>query len=203
MMAQRLARLSLPGWHHHFSTFVTPRSSPKAEHLHEAMTLVRALASPLCGGVSIDMRLNTNDKITSERVRGVTKLPYSIGKPIRLAVFARGDLAVVAKDAGADLVGAEDLVERILEGRIDFQRCLATPDMMPVLAKVARPLGQKGLMPSPRRGTVVTDVAEAVARVKGGEREFLAGLRVGILSTPIGKLDLPSEHLCANALQLM
>ena len=154
---------------------------------------------------SIDITINLNiDKSRSEeRIRGTALLPYGTGKSVRVAVFARDELADAAREAGADVVGAEDLVEEIMGGRLDFERAFATPDVMPVLAKAARKLGPKGLMPNPKRGTVITDVGDAVRRSKGGEVIFKVPPKHAMVHSSIGRVSFPTEHLRANALALV
>ena len=129
-------------------------ASPQVRvHVGEALTFVRALDfARMEASVNVVIKLNVESKRTDERVRGMAFLPHGRGKTVRVAVFARGALADEATDAGADLVGAEDLIEQVLQGNIDFDRCLATPDMLPALAKAARILGPRGLMPNPKRG---------------------------------------------------
>ena len=175
----------------------------RGTHLDDALRLVRACASArFAESIDLAIRLNVDTKRSDERVRGTVLLPHGTGRTVRVAVFARGDLADAARAAGADIVGAEDLVDEVIKGRLDFSRCLATPDMMPTLAKAARALGPKGLMPNPKRGTVVTDVAEAIARAKGGEIEFRAQ-KEGLVHAAIGRVHFPPEHLRENALQLL
>ena len=160
----------------HFSTMVnleTPKVRQKREeHLGAALRIVKAYATgPFDESVDIAIKLNVDAKRSDEpRVRGTAELPHGTGRTVRVAVFARGDLADEARAAGADVVGAEDLVEEVIQGRLDFERCLATPEVLPVLARAARVLGPRNLMPNPKRGTVTTAVgADAVRRAKGGE----------------------------------
>lgn len=166
----------------------------------QALWLAKAGANPrFVESVALDVILNVDAKRSDERVRGSIVLPHSTGKSPAIAVFARGEQAQLALKAGADQVGAEELVEEVVEGKINFQRCFATPEMMPLLAQAARILGPKGLMPSPKRGTVVMDVAEAVKQAKAGEIVFKAEKK-GIINNMIGKIDFPLEVLCDNAL---
>jgi len=141
-------------------------------------------------------------KRSDERVRGSVVLPHGTGKSIRVAVFARGDLASEARAAGAEVVGAEELVEEVVRGRLDFEKVLATPDVLPALAKAARTLGPKGLMPNPKRGTVTTEIGDAVVRAKGGEVDFRAQ-RTGIVLASIGRVEFANEHLRNNALTFL
>jgi large subunit ribosomal protein L1 len=127
----------------------------------------------------------------------VIALPHGTGKPLRVAVFAKGDKAEAAKAAGADLVGAEDLAEQVQAGTIDFDRCIATPDMMGVVGRLGKVLGPRGLMPNPKLGTVTPDVAKAVKAVKGGQIEFRAE-KAGIVHAGIGKASFAEDALVAN-----
>lgn len=173
-------------------------SERRRDHCLEALRLVRAGASPrFVDSVNISVRLNVDTKRSDERVRGSVLLPHSTGKSVRVAVFARGELADRARAAGADVVGAEELVEEVLNGNINFERCFATPDTMPILAKAARTLGPKGLMPNPKRGSVITDVEDTIHRAKGGEIIFKAD-KEAIASNMIGKLSSSSDVLCDN-----
>ena len=176
----------------------------RAAHLDEALQIVRAYAcARYPESVDIALRLNTDVKRSDERVRGTVLLPHGTGKSIRVAVFARGELAEEARAAGADVVGAEDLVEEVLKGRLDFERVIATPDVLPLMAKAARTLGPKGLMPNPKRGTVTKEITEAVKRAKGGEVEFRADTKAGLVHATIGRAEFSNEHLRNNALTLM
>jgi large subunit ribosomal protein L1 len=167
----------------------------RTSHVREALRLVQACATRgFDEGVSVDVLLNVDAKRTEERVRGRVLLPHGQGKSVRVAVFARGEKADQARAAGA-----EDLVEEVLKGRFDFERVLATPDTLAALAKVARVLGPKGLMPNPKRGTVVTDVVEAIQRTKAGEVEFRAQL-AGIVMVGVGKVSFSTSKLSDNLL---
>lgn len=177
-----------------------PLNERRTEHILEALKLVKAGASPrFLESVAIDIDLNVDVKRSDERVRGSVVLPHSIGKSPRVAFFARGKFAEIAAAAGADVVGAEELVEEVMKGNIDFERCFATPDVMPLLAKAARTLGPKGLMPNPKRGTVTTDIEEVLKRAKAGEVIFKAENN-GTVSNMIGKTNFPPQTLCDNAL---
>ena len=172
----------------------------RTSHVEDALRLVRAYAvARYDEGVQVNVRLNVDVKRSDERVRGIVQLPHSTGKVTRVAVFARDALAQEAREAGADAVGAEDLVAEVLAGRLDFDRVLATPDALPALAKAARVLGPKGLMPNPKRGTVITDVADAVRRAKGGEMEFRANPQ-GLVLGGIGRASFAGNILRDNAL---
>ncbi|MEE8284338.1 MAG: 50S ribosomal protein L1, partial [Alphaproteobacteria bacterium] len=130
--------------------------------------------------------------------RGVISLPHGTGKSVRVAVFAKGDKVKEAEDAGADLVGGDDLAQKIQAGDIDFDRCVATPDMMSVVGKLGKILGPRGLMPNPKLGTVTPDVAAAVAAVKGGQVEFRTE-KAGIIHAGVGKASFADDQLAANA----
>jgi large subunit ribosomal protein L1 len=130
-------------------------------------------------------------------VRGVVSLPNGTGKAVKVAVFARDEKASQAKDAGAEYVGAEDLAEQIQKGEVDFDRCIASPDMMAVVGRLGKVLGPKGLMPNPKLGTVTQDVAAAVKAVKGGEIEFKVE-KAGIVHAGVGKVSFTQEALTEN-----
>ncbi|MBL4786455.1 MAG: 50S ribosomal protein L1 [Cohaesibacteraceae bacterium] len=148
--------------------------------------------------VEISMNLGVDPRHADQMVRGVCQLPNGTGKNVRVAVFARGDKADEAKAAGADVVGAEDLVEAVQSGKIDFERCIATPDMMPLVGRLGKVLGPRGMMPNPRVGTVTPDVGEAVKAAKGGAVEFRAE-KAGIVHAGFGKASFTEEALIENA----
>ena len=147
--------------------------------------------------IEISLGLGVDPRHADQMVRGMVQLPHGTGKAMRVAVFAKGAKADEAKQAGADLVGAEDLAERIQGGEIDFDRCIATPDMMPVVGKLGRVLGPRGLMPNPKLGTVTQDIAEAVAAAKGGEIQFRVE-KAGIVHAGVGKSSFSEEQIVAN-----
>jgi large subunit ribosomal protein L1 len=150
--------------------------------------------------VEVAIRLGIDPKQADQTVRGSVSLPHNIGKPVRVAVFAQGDRAEAAKKAGADVVGAEDLAEKVKGGFTDFDVCLASTDMMKVVGPLGRVLGPKGLMPTPKTGTMVdmnTDLAKTVQEFKAGKVEFRADA-TGIVHALVGKLSLPEEKLVAN-----
>lgn len=147
--------------------------------------------------VEISVNLGIDPRHADQMVRGVVSLPNGTGKSVRVAVFAKGDKAKEAADAGADLVGAEDLAEKVNKGEIDFDRCIATPDMMGVVGRLGKILGPRGLMPNPKLGTVTTEVAKTVQAVKGGQVEFRAE-KAGIVHAGIGKASFTEQALVEN-----
>ena len=147
--------------------------------------------------VEMSINLNVDPRHADQMVRGVISLPHGTGKSVRVAVFAKGDKIKEAEDAGADIVGGDDLAEKILAGEIDFDRCVATPDMMSVVGKLGKVLGPRGLMPNPKLGTVTPDVAAAVQAVKGGQMEFRAE-KAGIVHAGIGKASFAEDQIAAN-----
>ena len=147
--------------------------------------------------VEISMNLDIDPRHSDQQVRGVVQLPHGTGKTVRVAVFAKGDKAEEAKAAGADIVGAEDLAERIQGGEMDFDRCVATPDMMAVVGRLGKVLGPKGLMPNPKLGTVTPNVVDAVKAAKGGEIEFRVE-KAGIVHAGVGKSSFSQEALGEN-----
>ena len=147
--------------------------------------------------IEIALNLGVDPRHADQMVRGVVTLPAGTGKDVRVAVFARGGKADEAREAGADVVGAEDLMESIQGGTIDFDRVIATPDMMGIVGRLGKVLGPKGLMPNPKLGTVTPNVAEAVKAAKGGQVEFRVE-KAGIIHSGIGKLSFSDEALRAN-----
>ncbi|MBY0273308.1 MAG: 50S ribosomal protein L1 [Alphaproteobacteria bacterium] len=147
--------------------------------------------------IELSMNLNVDPRKSEQNIRGVTQLPAGTGKTLRVAVFAKGPKAEEAKKAGADIVGDEDLAEKVQAGELNFDRCIATPDMMVLLGKLARVLGPRGLMPNPKLGTVTMDVAEAVKAAKGGQVEFRAE-KAGIIHAGIGKASFSAEDIEKN-----
>jgi len=172
-----------------------------AEKLHgidEAITLARTHAtSKFDETIEVAVNLGVDPRHADQMVRGVVTLPKGTGKTVRVGVFAKGAKADEARAAGADVVGAEDLMETIQGGTIDFDRCIATPDMMGVVGRLGKVLGPKGLMPNPKLGTVTMNVAEAVKAAKGGQVEYRVE-KAGIIHSGIGKASFPAEDLRAN-----
>lgn len=147
--------------------------------------------------VEIAMNLGIDPRHADQMVRGMVQLPNGTGKEVRVLVFAKGDKAEAAKEAGADIVGAEELAQEIQEGRSDFDRCIATPDMMAVVGRLGKILGPRGLMPNPKLGTVTPDVAGAVQAAKAGSVEFRAE-KAGIVHAGVGKASFDEQALVAN-----
>ncbi|GAW34444.1 50S ribosomal protein L1 [Roseovarius sp. A-2] len=147
--------------------------------------------------VEISMNLGVDPRHADQMVRGVVGLPNGTGKTVRVAVFARGAKAEEAEAAGADIVGAEDLMETVQGGKIEFDRCIATPDMMPVVGRLGKVLGPRNLMPNPKVGTVTMDVAQAVKDAKGGQVQFKAE-KAGVVHAGVGKASFDAEKLAEN-----
>ena len=170
----------------------------KLYRLEEAVTLVKNGAkAKFDETVEVAMNLGVDPRHADQMVRGVVSLPHGTGKTIRVAVFAKADKADEAKKAGADLVGAEDLAEKIQKGEINFDRCIATPDMMGVVGRLGKVLGPKGLMPNPKLGTVTMDVTKAVNDAKGGQVEFRAE-KHGIIHAGVGKASFTEQQIKEN-----
>ena len=170
----------------------------KAYPLDEAVKLVKERAkAKFDETIEIAMNLGVDPKHADQMVRGVVTLPNGTGRTVRVGVFARGPKADEARAAGADVVGAEDLVEKVNGGAIDFDRCIATPDMMPLVGRLGKVLGPRGLMPNPKVGTVTMDVAAAVAASKGGAVEFRVE-KAGIIQGSVGKTSFGDEKLAEN-----
>ena len=166
--------------------------------LDEAVKLIKErAATKFDETVEISMNLGIDPRHADQNVRGVVNLPNGTGKTVRVAVFAKGPKADEASGAGADLVGADELAAKIQAGEMDFDRCIATPDMMPVVGKLGKILGPRGLMPNPKLGTVTNDVAEAVQAAKGGQVEFRAE-KAGIVHAGVGKASFPETALAEN-----
>lgn len=152
--------------------------------------------------IELAVSLGVDVKQSDQNVRGMVTLPNGTGKTVRVAVFAKGDKADAARAAGADIVGDEDLAEKIQKGEIDFDRCIATPDMMPLVGRLGQVLGPKGLMPNPKLGTVTPDVAGAVKAAKGGSVEFRAE-KAGIVHVGVGKASFGEKELVENVRALV
>jgi large subunit ribosomal protein L1 len=173
-------------------------NSDKLHGVDEAIALVKANATAKFDEtVEVALNLGVDPRHADQMVRGVVTLPKGTGKTVRVGVFAKGAKADEAREAGADVVGAEDLMEIIQGGTIDFDRCIATPDMMGVVGRLGKILGPKGMMPNPKLGTVTMNVAEAVKAAKGGQIEYRVE-KAGIIHSGIGKASFPAEDLRAN-----
>ena len=163
-----------------------------------AISLIKAKATAKFDEtVEVALNLGVDPRHADQMVRGVVSLPRGTGKTLRIAVFAKGDKAAEARDAGADVVGAEDLMEQVQKGQIDFDRCIATPDMMGLVGRLGKILGPRGLMPNPKVGTVTMDVAGAVTAAKAGQVEFRAE-KAGIVHGGIGKASFEDAALAEN-----
>ena len=170
----------------------------KAYPLEEAVKLIKERAkAKFDETIEIAMNLGVDPKHADQMVRGVVTLPNGTGRSVRVGVFARGPKADEAKAAGADVVGAEDLVEKVNAGQIDFDRCIATPDMMGLVGRLGKVLGPRGLMPNPRVGTVTMDLANAVKGAKGGSVEFRVE-KAGIVQAGVGKASFTEDAIAAN-----
>jgi len=164
----------------------------------EALSLVKSLSNrKFDESVDVVARLGVDPRKADQMVRGTVGLPAGTGKEVRVAVFAQGDRATAAREAGADVVGAEDLVARIEGGFLDFDVAIASPDLMPLVGKLGRTLGPRGLMPNPKTGTVTDDVAKAVTEFKGGKVEYRTD-RYGNVHVPIGKVSFELADLQKN-----
>ncbi len=170
----------------------------KLYSLDQAVTFIKERANAKFDEtVEIAMNLGVDPRHADQMVRGVCNLPNGSGRTLRVAVFARGAKAEEAKAAGADIVGAEELVETVQKGEINFDRCIATPDMMGLVGRLGKVLGPRGLMPNPRVGTVTMDVTAAVAASKGGSVEFRVE-KAGIVHAAVGKASFSAEKLSEN-----
>jgi large subunit ribosomal protein L1 len=170
----------------------------RAYPLDAAIALLKSCAkAKFDESIEVALNLGVDPRHADQMVRGTADLPHGTGKSIRIAVFARGDKAAEAKAAGADLVGAEDLAEAIQGGEIAFDRCIATPDLMPVVGRLGRILGPRGLMPNPKLGTVTPNVAQAVNAAKAGQVQFRVE-KTGIIHAGVGKASFPPESIAAN-----
>ncbi|MBB5698818.1 50S ribosomal protein L1 [Sphingomonas yantingensis] len=170
----------------------------KLYNVDEAIALARTNAtSKFDETIEVALNLGVDPRHADQMVRGVVLLPKGTGKTVRVGVFAKGAKADEAREAGADVVGAEDLMEIVQGGKIDFDRCIATPDMMGVVGRLGKILGPKGLMPNPKLGTVTMNVAAAVQAAKSGQVEYRVE-KAGIIHSGIGKASFPAEDLRAN-----
>ena len=175
----------------------------KIYDLADALTIIQESSnSKFDETIDISLNLNIDPSQSDQSVRGMINLPNGIGKDIRVAVFAKGEKIDEAKSAGADIVGSEELIEEISSGKIDFDRCISTPEMMPTVGKLGQVLGPKGLMPNPKLGTVTNDVKSAVELAKSGSIEFRAE-KSGIVHAGIGKMSFSKDALHQNILEFV
>jgi large subunit ribosomal protein L1 len=171
--------------------------------LEEAVKLVKdAAKAKFDETIEVALNLGVDPRHADQMVRGVCALPNGSGRKLRVGVFAKGAKAEEAKKAGADVVGAEDLVEQVQKGVIEFDRCIATPDMMPLVGRLGKVLGPRGLMPNPKVGTVTMDIAPAVAAAKGGSVEFRVE-KAGIVQAGVGKASFTEKALVENIRALL
>ena len=189
----------MPGTHG--KKYVAAASSFDRDTLHDlaaAIGKVKTMATAKFDEtVEVAVRLGLDTKKSDQTIRGTVTMPSGTGKSVRVAVFAAGDAAKQARDAGADVVGADDLAAEVEKGNLNFDIAIATPDMMPLVGKLGRALGPRGLMPNPKTGTVTTDVARAVSEFKGGKVEYRTD-RYGNVHVPVGKASFTADALVAN-----
>jgi large subunit ribosomal protein L1 len=186
-----------------YKTAISTVDRDKTYALDEAVKVVKANAkAKFDETIEVAMNLGIDPRHADQAVRGMVELPNGTGKSVRVAVFARGPEAEEAKAAGADLVGAEDLAEKINAGEMNFERCIATPDMMGVVGRLGKVLGPRGLMPNPKLGTVTMDVAAAVKSAKAGSVEFRAE-KSGIVHAGVGKASFSEQAITENVKALV
>ena len=168
------------------------------DNIQEAMALVKSMTTTkFDASVDVAVRLGVDPRHADQMVRGAVVLPHGLGKTVRVVVFASGEKEKEAREAGADFVGADDLVQKISEGWFEFDKVIATPDMMGKVGRLGRVLGPRGLMPNPKVGTVTTDVARAIQETKAGRVEFRVE-REGIIHAPIGRASFDADKLADN-----
>ena len=186
---------------HHGRSFIDARGKVDREREYspaEAMRLLKEVKrAKFDESVEVHVRTGLNVRHADEQLRGTIALPNGLGKTVTVAVFAKGDKAREAEEAGADIVGADDLAQRVQDGLTDFDVAIATPDMMPVVGRLGRILGPQGKMPNPKVGTVTMDVRKAVEESKAGKVEYRTD-RTAIVHMTVGKTSFPDEHLLAN-----
>jgi large subunit ribosomal protein L1 len=179
------------------------REPEKQYVLEDAVNIIKEMpAAKFDESVDISFRLGVDPKHADQMVRGAVLLPHGIGKVVRVAVFAKGEKEREAREAGADTVGAEDLVERVQGGWTEFDTAIATPDLMGQVGRLGKVLGPRGLMPNPKLGTVTFDVSKAVREAKAGKVEFRVD-KAGNIHTPVGKKSFPAESIAANAMAVI
>ncbi|MBQ9243431.1 MAG: 50S ribosomal protein L1 [Proteobacteria bacterium] len=173
------------------------------DNIQEVMELVKSMTTTkFDASVDVAVRLGVDPRHADQMVRGAVVLPHGIGKTVRVVVFASGEKEKEAREAGADFVGADDLVQKIQEGWLDFDKAIATPDMMGKVGRLGRVLGPRGLMPNPKVGTVTMDVARAIKETKAGRVEFRVE-RAGIIHAPVGRVSFDADKLAENMRALM
>jgi large subunit ribosomal protein L1 len=179
------------------------REPEKQYALEDAVNIIKEMpAAKFDESVDISFRLGVDPKHADQMVRGAVVLPHGIGKVVRVAVFAKGEKEREAREAGADTVGAEDLVEKVQGGWTEFDTAIATPDLMGQVGRLGKVLGPRGLMPNPKLGTVTFDVSKAVREAKAGKVEFRVD-KAGNIHTPVGKKSFPAESIAANAMAVI
>src|SRR5678815_4740160 len=175
----------------------------KPYSLDEAIGVLKAMpGAKFDESVDLSFRLGVDPKHADQMVRGAVVLPHGIGKAVRVAVFAKGEKEREAREAGADTIGAEDLVEKVQGGWMDFDTAIATPDLMGQVGRLGKVLGPRGLMPNPKLGTVTFDISRAVREAKAGKVEFRVD-KAGNIHVPVGKRSFSTEQISANALALL
>src|ERR687887_342268 len=183
-----------------YDTAAAKREPQKQYTLEEAIAVLKDMpAAKFDESVDLSFRLGVDPKHADQMVRGAVVLPNGIGKTVRVAVFAKGEKEREAREAGADVIGAEDLVQRVQEGFMDFDTTIATPDLMGQVGRLGKVLGPRGLMPNPKLGTVTFDVGRAVREAKAGKVEFRVD-KAGNIHAPVGKRSFSAEQLVANAM---
>jgi large subunit ribosomal protein L1 len=186
-----------------YATAAAKLQAEQAYTVEEALRLLKEMpAAKFDESVDLSFRLGVDPKHADQMVRGAVVLPHGIGKTVRVAVFAKGEKEREAREAGADIVGAEDLVERVQGGFMDFDTTIATPDLMGQVGRLGKVLGPRGLMPNPKLGTVTFDVGRAVREAKAGKIEFRVD-KAGNVHAPVGKRSFSAEHLIGNAMALI
>ena len=186
-----------------YDAAASKREAERQYTLDEAVRILKEMpGAKFDESVDISFRLGVDPKHADQMVRGAVVLPNGIGKTVRVAVFAKGEKEREARDAGADTVGAEDLVERVQGGWTDFDTAIATPDLMGQVGRLGKVLGPRGLMPNPKLGTVTFDIARAVREAKAGKVEFRVD-KAGNIHTPVGKKSFSQENIVANAMAVI
>jgi large subunit ribosomal protein L1 len=182
---------------------VVAEQAPQPVELRKAIAVLKSVASAKFNEtVEMAVRLGVDPRKADQLVRGTVVLPHGTGQSIRLLVFAKGEKEKEARDAGADVIGCEDLIEKIQQGWLEFDRAIATPDVMGQVGKLGKILGPRGLMPNPKTGTVTFDIARAVKEFKAGKIEYRVD-KAGIIHAPFGKASFSEEHLLENATVLL